>query len=169
MAHPVRSLILTLYEHSTPEFFMPTKLKPTERRTVRGRPEKLDKDKWVQVTCVIRRDTVERLREGADSKHFGEYLQKHLDRYPPPTREEYLSMTEHKDFYTDWKGKKVATIYIPPRRPKPILTEEEKRAKKEAARKKRDQKLFDEGTKILMRMKPAKINWKKYDGAGKTD
>jgi hypothetical protein len=55
-----------------------------------GRPFKLDKDLWGQVTCVLRRDTIEMLKAGAASNRFGEFLQEHLDRYPPPTREEYL-------------------------------------------------------------------------------
>jgi hypothetical protein len=54
-----------------------------------GRPPKPDRDKWGQVTCVLRRDTIERLRESATppdaplTKYFGEYLQWHLDQYPP--------------------------------------------------------------------------------------
>src|ERR1700759_1588689 len=84
MATAVRSLIPLHYEPFTPEFFMPTKSKNNDRRPG-GRPPKPDKDQWGQITCVLRHDTIERLREGADSKHFGDFLQAHLDRYPPPT------------------------------------------------------------------------------------
>jgi hypothetical protein len=54
-----------------------------------GRPPKPDRDKWGQVTCVLRHDTIDRLREAATppdaplTKYFGEYLQWHLDQYPP--------------------------------------------------------------------------------------
>jgi hypothetical protein len=56
-----------------------------------GRPPKLDKAAWGQITCVLKNETIEALREGANSKHFGDFLQDHLDRYPPPTRHQYLS------------------------------------------------------------------------------
>lgn len=59
-----------------------------------GRPFKVDKDQWGQVTCVLRHDTIEMLRAGAASNRFGEFLQEHLDRYPPPTREEYLALQQ---------------------------------------------------------------------------
>lgn len=62
-----------------------------------GRPFKIDKDQWGQVTCILRHDTIEMLRSGADSNRFGEFLQEHLDRYPPPTREEYLKLQEGKN------------------------------------------------------------------------
>jgi hypothetical protein len=55
-----------------------------------GRPLKPDRDKFGQVTCVLRHDTIERLREAATppdakelNKYFGQYLQWHLDQYPP--------------------------------------------------------------------------------------
>jgi hypothetical protein len=55
-----------------------------------GRPPKPDRDKWGQVTCVLRYDTIDRLRRSATppdakelTKYFGEYLQWHLDQYPP--------------------------------------------------------------------------------------
>lgn len=57
-----------------------------------GRPPKIDKEKFGQITCVLRQDTIDRLREGADSRRFGEFLQDHLDRYPLPTRENYLAL-----------------------------------------------------------------------------
>lgn len=57
-----------------------------------GRPPKVDKDQWVEANVRLRRDTVERLRVGAGSKLFGKFLQEHLDRHPPPTREQYLRL-----------------------------------------------------------------------------
>jgi hypothetical protein len=62
-----------------------------------GRPFKVDKELWGQVTCILRRDTIEMLREGAASNRFGEFLQEHLDRYPPPTRGEYLMLQKGKE------------------------------------------------------------------------
>ena len=59
-----------------------------------GRPPKLDKDQWVEANVRLRRDTVERLREGAGSKLFGKFLQEHLDRFPPPSRAQYLASAE---------------------------------------------------------------------------
>jgi hypothetical protein len=59
-----------------------------------GRPFKVDKDQWGQVTCVLRHDTIDMLRAGAASNRFGEFLQEHLDRYPPPTRQEYLALQQ---------------------------------------------------------------------------
>jgi hypothetical protein len=63
-----------------------------------GRKPKPDKANWAQVTCFLRRDTIERLRASATPpdapldpntgkvklrERFGKYLQWHLDRYPP--------------------------------------------------------------------------------------
>jgi hypothetical protein len=55
-----------------------------------GRPLKLDKQDWAQVSCFLRRDTIEKLRASATPpgapklrERFGKYLQWHLDRYPP--------------------------------------------------------------------------------------
>ena len=62
-----------------------------------GRPFKVDKELWGQVTCILRRDTIEMLRAGAASNRFGEFLQEHLDRYPPPTREEYLMLQQGRN------------------------------------------------------------------------
>jgi hypothetical protein len=56
-----------------------------------GRPRK-DPNIWGQITCVLRRDTIQKLKDGCGgaSKHFGQFLQDHLDRYPLPSRETYL-------------------------------------------------------------------------------
>lgn len=90
---------------------MPTKSKITNDRHPGGRPPKLNKDEFGQITCVLRHDTIERLKAGADSKHFGEYLQHHLDRYPPPTREQYLALTQGTNYYTVVKrGKKIPVL-----------------------------------------------------------
>lgn len=82
----------------------------TNVRPLGGRPPKVNKDLWGQITCVLRKDTIERLKEGAGSKHFGEYLQHHLDRYPVPNREQYLSMVQNVPYYTLVKRRKVPTL-----------------------------------------------------------
>jgi hypothetical protein len=62
-----------------------------------GRPKKVNPDNYVQVTCVLRKDTVEQLRAGAGGKQkfFGAFLQFHLDRFPLPTHEEYVAMRDN--------------------------------------------------------------------------
>jgi hypothetical protein len=65
-------------------------------RTHAGRPPKLDRENWGRVTCILRKDTIDRLREGSDNgRFFGEFLQFHLDRFPLPTRTQYLSIRRH--------------------------------------------------------------------------
>jgi len=56
-----------------------------------GRPRK-DTDIWGQITCVLRKDTIQKLKEGSGGKmkHFGLFLQYVLDRHPMPEREAYL-------------------------------------------------------------------------------
>jgi hypothetical protein len=62
-----------------------------------GRPRK-DPNIWGQVTCVLRRDTIQKLKDGCGgaSKHFGQFLQDHLDEHPLPSRELYLHKQEIK-------------------------------------------------------------------------
>jgi hypothetical protein len=61
-----------------------------------GRPPKQDRDNWGRVTCILRKDTIDRLREASDNgRFFGEILQFHLDRFPLPTRSQYLSIRQH--------------------------------------------------------------------------
>jgi hypothetical protein len=69
------------------------------------------------------------LRAGANSKHFGDFLQSHLDRYPPPTREQYLALTDHQPMWTLVKRKKVPTIVAAG-----SLSKEAKRLARERAR-----------------------------------
>lgn len=99
-------MIRQLYERFTHAFFMP------KVRNIHpgGRPPKLNKAEFGQITCVLRLDTIQRLKAGADSKHFGEFLQHHLDRYPPPSREQYLAMTQNVPYYTVVKRRKVPVI-----------------------------------------------------------
>jgi hypothetical protein len=96
MARKARSLTRSRCEHFTIESFMQIKRKAKSKRggarPNSGRPPKADKDQWVEANVRLRRDTVERLREGAGSKLFGKFLQEHLDRHPVPSHEEYLRL-----------------------------------------------------------------------------
>jgi hypothetical protein len=111
---------------------MPTKSKKINNDTHHGRPPKPDKAHFGQITCVLRHDTIERLRAGSGSKHFGEFLQAHLDRYPPPTRTQYLAMIQRTEYYTLVKRKKVPTLIAAG-----SLSREAKRLAKERARRER--------------------------------
>jgi hypothetical protein len=63
-----------------------------------GRPIKPDKHLFAQVTCVLRRETINQLRALSKSRRFfGEVLQDHLDRYPLPTRQEYRDMQQWEE------------------------------------------------------------------------
>lgn len=78
-----------------------------------GRPAKPDPENWVQVTCVLRKDTVQKLREGAGGKQkfFGGFLQFHLDRFPLPTHEEYEAMRQGKPYFRLIKRRKVPVVF----------------------------------------------------------
>jgi hypothetical protein len=91
MANPVLSQTRAPCGYFTHDF-MPKRTSKAHggARAKAGRPPKLDKDIYGQITCILRHDTIAQLREGADSRFFGEFLQQHLDRFPLPTREQYL-------------------------------------------------------------------------------
>ena len=98
---------------------------------IRGRPPKADKDKYGQITCVLRLDTIEMLRAGANSKHFGDFLQAHLDKHPLPTRGQYLAMTQGQPLYAVWKRRRVPVIMSSgaSRAAKKLAKEEARRAR----------------------------------------
>lgn len=75
-----------------------------------GRPRKLDKAVWGQITCVLRHDTIERLRLGAGSRFFGEYLQTHLDRFPPPDSATYQALLGYEPLVVKVKRRRVPVI-----------------------------------------------------------
>lgn len=54
---------------------------------------------WGQITCILRRETIEQLRQGCGGaqKHFGPFLQDHLDRHPLPSREMYQYWKKMKE------------------------------------------------------------------------
>jgi hypothetical protein len=53
-----------------------------------GRKPKLDKERYATVNVVLRKDTVAKLRAAvAPGRWYGDFLQRHLDRYPLPTRD----------------------------------------------------------------------------------
>lgn len=63
-----------------------------------GRPKR-DSQTWGQITCILKRETIEQLRAGCGGaqKHFGPFLQDHLDRYPLPDRETYEHRKKMKE------------------------------------------------------------------------
>lgn len=90
---------------------MPIKAKPKGgRRPNSGRPLKAQKEKWGQITCVLRLDTIDKLRSGARSKRFGEYLQYHLDRYPLPSWNEYQALLKRQPLITEIRRRRVPVI-----------------------------------------------------------
>lgn len=76
-------------------------------RTNSGRPQKQDKDAWGKITCTLRKDTIEKLHDGAGGRFFGEFLQAHLDRYPLPSREYYIALTTHQPIQIKARGKRM--------------------------------------------------------------
>jgi hypothetical protein len=71
-----------------------------------GRPPKDPNwaDNWGQITCVLRKDTIEKLRQGAGGKNdgkrfYGKFLQHHLDKFPLPTRQAYME----EMYLTAWR------------------------------------------------------------------
>jgi hypothetical protein len=86
--------------------------KPTHggARQNSGRPPKQDKEIWGQITCVLRHDTIEKIRAGAGSRFFGEYLQDHLDRYPPPDRATYQARLNREPLIVKIKRRKVPVM-----------------------------------------------------------
>jgi len=50
------------------------------------------------VTVSLRRNTVAALKAGAGNAKFGQFLQDHLDRYPPPSRNEYLARITNTEY-----------------------------------------------------------------------
>ena len=77
-----------------------------------GRRKKTEEDKeiWGQITCVLRRDTIAKLRAGAASRFFGQFLQLHLDRFPVPDRATYLALISHQPLMVRIKRKKAPVI-----------------------------------------------------------
>lgn len=87
--------------------------KPKQRggpRPGSGRPFKLDKAKWGQITCILKKETIAQLKAGADSKHFGDFLQFHLDRHPLPTREQYEALIKNEPLMIEIRRRKTPVI-----------------------------------------------------------
>jgi hypothetical protein len=97
-----------------------------------GRPEK-DKTLWGQITCVLRKDTIQRLKEGCGGKmkHFGQFLQDHLDRHPLPDRQTYM----------EWKA-----IRLLNGKPNPERERLVRQMKREKKRQERLTKMWTEST-----------------------
>jgi hypothetical protein len=76
-----------------------------------GRPPKVDKELWSQITCVLRKDTIQRLKDGVGGhKFFGQFLQDHLDRFPPPTFEQYQAYRTNRPLMITLRGRRVPTV-----------------------------------------------------------
>jgi hypothetical protein len=93
---------------------MPRKSKPKKAqhggpRQNSGRPRKEDQDNYTQITCVLRNDTVAKLRAGG-GKFFGSFLQSHLDRFQLPTHEDYVAMKDGKQVFTLIKRRRIPVI-----------------------------------------------------------
>jgi hypothetical protein len=85
--------------------------KKKRRSRPAGRPPKIDKDRWGQITCVLRKDTIDRIRAGVGGgKFFGEYLQAHLDRFPPPSFTEYMAFLAKRPLELKVRGRKTPVI-----------------------------------------------------------
>jgi hypothetical protein len=86
-----------------------------------GRPLKPDKADWRQVSCFLRRDTIERLQRSATPpeeqetgklrQRFGGYLQWHLNQYPPVSWETWQA----------YLAADLANLWHNPDRPRPRL------------------------------------------------
>lgn len=123
-----------------------------------GRRPKPNKELFIQVTCVLRRDTVERLKEGADSRYFGSFLQEHLDRYPPPSREHYLALKHRTEYWTTFKRKRVPVI-IATGSPSP---EARKLARERARREKLSPERRAREDQIADMMNTLKAQWQQH-------
>jgi hypothetical protein len=74
------------------------------KRTGAGRKGKTatDRQEWGQITCTLRNETIQKLKEGAakrpgeESRFFGKFLQYHLDRHPLPTWDEYQAIRQQR-------------------------------------------------------------------------
>ena len=114
-----------------------------------GRPVKPDKGLYSQVTCVLRTSTVERLKEGANSKYFGAFLQEHLDRYPPPSREQYLATKRQTSYWTTIKRKKVPVIIAVSHEARKLAHNHARRDKLSSEKRKR----YDDITNVINQVK----------------
>jgi hypothetical protein len=75
-----------------------------------GRRPKEHQEDLGKITCMLRRDTIEKLREGAGGRFFGEFLQRHLDRYPLPDRATYIALKNRRPIVIKMRGRNIPTI-----------------------------------------------------------
>lgn len=100
-----------------------TKTKPSHggARERAGRPPKEDPENWVTISCVLRKDTVEILRDHGRRRLFGPFLQWVLDRHPLPSDAEYRAALLNKP---------LMGIELPARRRIPVVISAGTRQKK---------------------------------------
>lgn len=74
--------------------------------------KKLQRENWAYITCILRKDTIAKLKAGGGGLYYGEFLQWVLDRYPIPSREYYEAIKNGEtDFHTETEGR---VIIVPP-------------------------------------------------------
>jgi hypothetical protein len=82
---------------------------------------------WGKVTCVLRLDTIAQLKAGVGSNaknpQFGQFLQRHLDRYPLPTYEQDQALLKKTPIIMTVKRRRTPVLVsagpgpVPKRRP----------------------------------------------------
>jgi hypothetical protein len=100
-----------------------------------GRPHKPDKALWGQITCVLKHETIRQLRAVAKSRHFGDVLQEHLEKYPL-SRQDYLTSA-----FKRAKKAKAPVIIVPP---SAYTRSDERQARRQAREEARKAKLTPE-------------------------
>jgi hypothetical protein len=90
----------------------------------RGKLRKSTDSNYVQVTTLLRKDTLAQLRAatGGGQRFFGEVLQWQLDRCPIPTHEEYLAIKNRKPVLGPAR-RKIPVVYANSKPPRKIRDE----------------------------------------------
>jgi hypothetical protein len=83
-------------------------------------PDKAKREReWYRITCVLRRDTIQKLKEGADSRFIGEFLQDILDQRGIPSRAEYLARKLNQPIILHQGRRRVPVIVSQPATSRP--------------------------------------------------
>lgn len=76
-----------------------------------GRKGPPDPENWGPCTVMLRKDTIQALRDGAGTKAFGAFLQWHLERNPVPTHDVYLRLAANQPIVERVRGKRTQVFY----------------------------------------------------------
>jgi hypothetical protein len=76
-----------------------------------GRKGPPDPENWGPVTCMLRKQTIQALRDGAGTKAFGSFLQWHLDRHPLPPNDVYQRLINNEPIIERVRGRKTQVLY----------------------------------------------------------